>query len=93
MAGNITGDWMVNFSDIESKFALRSTEEPEDDLCYIVPGQRETIKECHFNTDTKTFIVIHGWTVSANVDTCYRSSEYKLLFKRSIRVQYMHDKL
>ncbi|KAG7327477.1 hypothetical protein KOW79_009083 [Hemibagrus wyckioides] len=65
--GNITTnstDWMVEFSDIESKFALRTIEEPEDDLCYIVPGQRDTIKECNFNPDTKTFIVIHGWTVT-----------------------------
>ena len=57
---------MVDFSDIQSKFALRSSDEPEDDLCYIVPGQQQTIKECNFNQDSKTFIVIHGWTVSAN---------------------------
>ncbi|KAF4083145.1 hypothetical protein AMELA_G00136590 [Ameiurus melas] len=57
-------DWMVDFSDIESKFARRTIEEPEDDLCYIAPGQQDTIKECNFNPDTKTFIVIHGWTVT-----------------------------
>lgn len=55
---------MMDFSDIESKFALRTIEEPEEDLCYIAPGQQDTIKECNFNPDTKTFIVIHGWTVS-----------------------------
>uniref|UniRef100_A0A671SW01 Lipoprotein lipase n=1 Tax=Sinocyclocheilus anshuiensis TaxID=1608454 RepID=A0A671SW01_9TELE len=57
-------EWMTDFSDIESKFSFRTSEEPEDDLCYIVPGQPETIKECNFNPDNKTFIVIHGWTVT-----------------------------
>uniref|UniRef100_A0A8C2CXS0 Lipoprotein lipase n=1 Tax=Cyprinus carpio TaxID=7962 RepID=A0A8C2CXS0_CYPCA len=57
-------EWMTDLSDIESKFSFRTSEEPEDDLCYIVPGQPETIKECNFNPDTKTFIVIHGWTVT-----------------------------
>uniref|UniRef100_A0A8C1A4G5 Lipoprotein lipase n=1 Tax=Cyprinus carpio carpio TaxID=630221 RepID=A0A8C1A4G5_CYPCA len=57
-------EWMTDFSDIVSKFSFRTSEEPEDDLCYIVPGQPETIKECNFNPDNKTFIVIHGWTVT-----------------------------
>uniref|UniRef100_A0A673NM48 Lipoprotein lipase n=1 Tax=Sinocyclocheilus rhinocerous TaxID=307959 RepID=A0A673NM48_9TELE len=57
-------EWMTDFSDIESKFSFRTSEEPEDDLCYMVPGQPETIKECNFNPDNKTFIVIHGWTVT-----------------------------
>uniref|UniRef100_A0A3B1IEY5 Lipoprotein lipase n=1 Tax=Astyanax mexicanus TaxID=7994 RepID=A0A3B1IEY5_ASTMX len=64
---NITAnstEWMVDFTDIESKFALRTSDEPEDDLCYIVPGQRQTIKECDFNPNEKTFVVIHGWTVT-----------------------------
>ncbi|KAL0160452.1 hypothetical protein M9458_044177, partial [Cirrhinus mrigala] len=55
---------MTDFTDIESKFSFRTSEEPEEDLCYIVPGQPETIKECNFNPDTKTFVVIHGWTVT-----------------------------
>lgn len=63
ITGNST-DWMLDFSDIESKFALRTVDEPEDDLCYIVPGQRETIQECAFDPNTKTFVVIHGWTVT-----------------------------
>lgn len=58
-------EWMMDFSDVESKFSFRTSEEPEDDLCYIVPGQPQTIKECNFNMETQTFIVIHGWTVSA----------------------------
>ncbi|KAG5276108.1 hypothetical protein AALO_G00127980 [Alosa alosa] len=65
--GNITingTDWLIDFSDIESKFALRTAEVPDDDLCYIEPGQVESIVECEFNSEAKTFIVIHGWTVT-----------------------------
>ncbi|KAK7136920.1 hypothetical protein R3I93_017096 [Phoxinus phoxinus] len=57
-------EWMMDFTDIESKFSFRTNEEPEEDLCYIVPGQPQTIKECNFNPDYKTFIIIHGWTVT-----------------------------
>lgn len=66
-AGNITGngtEWLTDFSDIESKFALRTAEVPDDDLCYIEPGNLDSIIECEFNPEAKTFIVIHGWTVN-----------------------------
>ncbi|XP_003974174.2 lipoprotein lipase isoform X1 [Takifugu rubripes] len=59
-----TADWINNFTDIVSKFSLRTAEIPDDDMCYIVPGRPETISECHFNPDTQTFVVIHGWTVT-----------------------------
>lgn len=62
-AANST-DWLQDFSDIESKFALRTAEVPDDDLCYIQPGQPETLVECEFNPQAKTFIVIHGWTIT-----------------------------
>lgn len=58
-----TADWISNFTDIVSKFSLRTAEIPDDDMCYIVPGRPETISKCHFNPDTQTFVVIHGWTV------------------------------
>lgn len=58
-----TTEWLTDLSDIVSKFSLRTAELPEDDMCYIVPGRPQTIKECEFNTETQTFIVIHGWTV------------------------------
>lgn len=58
-----TTEWLTDLSDIVSKFSLRTAELPDDDMCYIVPGRPETIKECEFNTETQTFIVIHGWTV------------------------------
>ncbi|KAF7657982.1 hypothetical protein LDENG_00019750 [Lucifuga dentata] len=59
-----TTEWITDYTDILSKFSLRTAEVPDDDLCYIVPGRPETIKECEYNPDTQTFIVIHGWTVT-----------------------------
>ncbi|XP_036376712.1 lipoprotein lipase [Megalops cyprinoides] len=59
-----TTDWILDYNDIESKFSLRTAEIPDDDLCYIVPGQPETISQCEFNLQTQTFVIIHGWTVT-----------------------------
>ncbi|KAM4629387.1 lipoprotein lipase [Polymixia lowei] len=59
-----TSEWITDFSDIVSKFALRTADVPDDDLCYIVPGQPETVAKCNFNPETQSFIVIHGWTVT-----------------------------
>ncbi|KAG7327476.1 hypothetical protein KOW79_009082 [Hemibagrus wyckioides] len=47
-----------------SKFSLRIPSLPDEDICYIVPGKSETLHNCNFNSTTKTFLVIHGWTVS-----------------------------
>ena len=55
--------WLLDYTGIVSKFSLRTADEPEDDLCYIVPGERDTITECEFNPETQTFVIIHGWTV------------------------------
>uniref|UniRef100_A0A9J7YSY5 PLAT domain-containing protein n=1 Tax=Cyprinus carpio carpio TaxID=630221 RepID=A0A9J7YSY5_CYPCA len=35
-----------------------------DDVCYIVRGKPETLSSCNFKNTSKTFLVIHGWTVS-----------------------------
>ncbi|XP_029457627.1 lipoprotein lipase isoform X1 [Rhinatrema bivittatum] len=55
---------VYDYKNIESKFALRTPEEPDEDTCYLVPGQVETISQCNFNHTSQTFVVIHGWTVS-----------------------------
>ncbi|XP_021435376.2 lipoprotein lipase isoform X1 [Oncorhynchus mykiss] len=47
-----------------TKFSLRKPLMPEDDICYIIPRNPESLKECTFNSTSKTFLVIHGWTVS-----------------------------
>lgn len=54
----------IDFNDIESKFSLRTIEEPEEDLCFLVPGEGESVSRCNFNHTSKTFVVIHGWTVT-----------------------------
>ncbi|KAM4739377.1 lipoprotein lipase [Anableps anableps] len=59
-----TTEWMTDYTDIVSKFSLRTAELPDDDMCYMVAGRPETIKKCEFNAETQTFIVIHGWTVT-----------------------------
>ncbi|KAM3937500.1 lipoprotein lipase [Leptodactylus fuscus] len=53
-----------DFKDIESKFSLRTPEEPDEDTCYLIPGQEQTVGNCFFNHTSKTFVVIHGWTVT-----------------------------
>ncbi|KAK5870225.1 hypothetical protein PBY51_024878 [Eleginops maclovinus] len=47
-----------------TKFSLRKPTVPDDDLCYIVPGKPESLAACSFNSTSKTFLVIHGWTLS-----------------------------
>lgn len=59
-----TSEWITDYTDIVSKFSLRTVDIPDEDMCYIVAGRPETIKECKFNSETQTFIVIHGWTVT-----------------------------
>ncbi|NXL49386.1 LIPL lipase, partial [Podilymbus podiceps] len=54
----------TNFEGIESKFSLRTPAEPDEDVCYLVPGQVDSLAQCNFNHTSKTFVVIHGWTVT-----------------------------
>ncbi|KAM6921497.1 lipoprotein lipase isoform 2-T2 [Xenentodon cancila] len=56
--------WITNYTDILTKFSLRTADIPDEDMCYVVPGRPETINECEFNPQTQTFIIIHGWTVT-----------------------------
>lgn len=58
-----TTEWITDYTDIVSKFSLRTVDIPDEDMCYIEAGRPETIKECEFNSETQSFIVIHGWTV------------------------------
>lgn len=61
-ADKITGG--SDFTDIESKFALRTPEDTAEDTCHLIPGVTESVANCHFNHSSKTFVVIHGWTVT-----------------------------
>ncbi|XP_053226811.1 lipoprotein lipase [Podarcis raffonei] len=58
-----TTDKKWDFSSIESKFSLRTPGKPDEDTCLIVPGQETSVAQCSFNHTSKTFVVIHGWTV------------------------------
>ncbi|XP_027015120.2 lipoprotein lipase isoform X2 [Tachysurus fulvidraco] len=51
-------------SKAHSRFSLRKPTLPDEDICYIVPGKSDTLHNCNFNNTAKTFLVIHGWTVS-----------------------------
>ncbi|KAK7889754.1 hypothetical protein WMY93_025314 [Mugilogobius chulae] len=46
------------------RFSLRKPSHPDDDLCYIISGEAETLSACNFSSTAKTFLVIHGWTLS-----------------------------
>uniref|UniRef100_A0A3Q3R112 Lipase domain-containing protein n=1 Tax=Monopterus albus TaxID=43700 RepID=A0A3Q3R112_MONAL len=47
-----------------ARFSLRKPSRPDDDLCYIVPGNPDSLAACSFNSTSKTFLVIHGWMLS-----------------------------
>ncbi|XP_056600060.1 lipoprotein lipase [Triplophysa dalaica] len=71
----------VDYSHIESKFSIRNAEFPDEDLCSLIPGKRESLSDCHFKTDVQTFLIIHGWSVAG----LFESWIYKLvtaLFER-----------
>ncbi|KAJ8011492.1 hypothetical protein DPEC_G00058780 [Dallia pectoralis] len=62
-------DWKGNYSDITTKFSVRSAEEPEEDLCYLVPGVKDSVTHCSFNTSLPTFAIIHGWSVAGLLES------------------------
>ncbi|OCU02685.1 endothelial lipase [Xenopus laevis] len=37
--------------------------------CFLFPGQDECLGNCNYNTSAKTFIVIHGWSMSGLFET------------------------
>ncbi|XP_078391257.1 lipoprotein lipase-like [Cetorhinus maximus] len=53
-----------NLNSIKTRFSLRRVSKPDEDLCYIIPGQVDSLSKCCFNSTTKTFLIIHGWSVS-----------------------------
>ncbi|XP_041085328.1 lipoprotein lipase-like isoform X1 [Polyodon spathula] len=53
-----------DFNSVLTKFSLRRPSAPEEDVCYINPSDPDALNACNFNLTSKTFLVIHGWTVS-----------------------------
>lgn len=46
------------------KYNMRKSFDLEEEGCYLIPGSKESIRECGFNSSTKTILIIHGWTMS-----------------------------
>ncbi|XP_078280435.1 lipoprotein lipase-like isoform X1 [Rhinoraja longicauda] len=49
---------------IKTRFSLRRPTAPSEDECYIIMGHMDSLAKCNFNTSSKTFLIIHGWSVS-----------------------------
>ncbi|XP_017262933.1 lipoprotein lipase [Kryptolebias marmoratus] len=64
-----------------AKFSLREPSRPDDDLCYIIPGEAESLAACTFNSTAKTFMVIHGWTLSGMFES-WMPTLVSALYKR-----------
>ncbi|KAI5623527.1 lipoprotein lipase-like [Silurus asotus] len=71
----------TDFRNIQSKFSLRNAEFPDEDLCYLVPGIKETVSDCKFKLDARTFLVIHGWSVAGLFES-WISKLVSALFER-----------
>uniref|UniRef100_A0A8C5SXG5 triacylglycerol lipase n=1 Tax=Laticauda laticaudata TaxID=8630 RepID=A0A8C5SXG5_LATLA len=50
--------------DLQAKFIVRTTTDPDHADCYLTVGQDHLLDYCNFNVSAKTFFVIHGWSVS-----------------------------
>ncbi|XP_056399826.1 endothelial lipase [Hyla sarda] len=55
-----------------------------DEGCYLVPEHDECLQNCRYNTSAKTFIVIHGWTMSG----LFEGWLYKLVGALRLREPY-----
>ncbi|NXL83038.1 LIPE lipase, partial [Alectura lathami] len=51
------------------KFGLRRSPDAEDDGCPLAVGREQSLEECGFNVTAKTFLIIHGWTMSGMFET------------------------
>uniref|UniRef100_A0A8C5M5F9 triacylglycerol lipase n=1 Tax=Leptobrachium leishanense TaxID=445787 RepID=A0A8C5M5F9_9ANUR len=50
------------------RFNVHFTKNP-DEGCYLSPWQDNCLQNCNYNMSSKTFIVIHGWTMSGLFET------------------------
>ncbi|XP_043577526.1 lipoprotein lipase-like [Chiloscyllium plagiosum] len=53
-----------DLNSIKTKFSLRRAWKPNEDSCYIIPGQESSLSKCNFNSTSKTILIVHGWSVS-----------------------------
>ncbi|XP_063309923.1 endothelial lipase [Pelobates fuscus] len=59
------------------RFNVNFTSNP-DEGCYLHPGQDNCLQNCNYNTSGKTFIVIHGWTMSGMFENWLHKLVYAL---------------
>ncbi|XP_076847508.1 lipoprotein lipase [Brachyhypopomus gauderio] len=79
-ASNSSG-WIEDYGHIESKFSVRTEEFPDEDVCYLVPGRRDSVSTCNFKTGAQTFLIIHGWSVAGLFES-WVSKLVSALFER-----------
>ncbi|MBN3306695.1 LIPE lipase, partial [Amia calva] len=48
---------------------MRNSVDPDDDGCFIHHGKNDCLQECGFNATSRTFLVIHGWTMSGMLES------------------------
>ncbi|XP_007904979.1 endothelial lipase [Callorhinchus milii] len=54
----------MNYSDIQTKFKLSVSDKSGPKECDLRPGVGKSLEECNFKKDSKTFLIIHGWTTT-----------------------------
>ncbi|XP_062455259.1 endothelial lipase [Rhea pennata] len=54
---------------LQVRFNLRSSPDAEHEGCYLAVGEAARLRECNFNVTAKTFLIIHGWTMSGMFET------------------------
>ncbi|XP_059847725.1 lipoprotein lipase-like isoform X4 [Hypanus sabinus] len=54
---------------IKTRFLLRRPSAPSEDDCYIIAGHTDSLANCNFNASSKTFFIIHGWSVTGMFET------------------------
>ncbi|XP_072100489.1 lipoprotein lipase-like isoform X4 [Mobula birostris] len=73
--GDATGALELQTNDIEdlnhikTRFLLRRPSAPSEDDCCIIAGHTGSLASCNFNASSKTFFIIHGWSVTGMFET------------------------
>ncbi|XP_074787616.1 endothelial lipase [Athene noctua] len=68
-AAELREDTRVPAAKPQVKFNLRRSPDAEEDGCALAIGHRRCLEDCGFNVTAKTFLIIHGWTMSGMFET------------------------
>uniref|UniRef100_UPI00398F7BF3 endothelial lipase-like n=1 Tax=Pristiophorus japonicus TaxID=55135 RepID=UPI00398F7BF3 len=58
-----------DYSNIQTKFNLQRSENTDEKDCDIIAGAVDSLVKCNFNMTSKTFIIIHGWTMTGLMES------------------------